>query len=148
MSSASYSWRPVFIPSAYSYAYPLISGLVVSRPWNTLGIALSDQNVSPVVVFSFGGGFTRSTPSASAGIVHCCQPRERALFGVPPRIAHLTRLDAVVQDLREALAERAEVLADHGQVVLTGGEGAFRAGKTDVARRERDVRDPRRLRPP
>ena len=54
-----------------------------------------------------------------AAIVHCCQPSERALFGVPPRIATSPLSTPVLEGVREALAERAEV-ADHGQVVLTG----------------------------
>ncbi len=65
--------------------------------------------------------------------------------GVPPRMRHLAGADTRVQDVGEALAEGTQVLADHGQVVLTGDEGTFLTGKTDVARRERDVRDARRL---
>ncbi len=50
--------------------------------------------------------------------------------------------DPVVDHLGEALAERAEVLPDDGQVVLTGDERPLLTGETDPTRRIRGVRDP------
>ena len=103
------------------------------------------QYVSPVVEFSSAGGLTRSTPSAGGG--RTLLPTEARR--VPRRTAehrHLAGADAGVENVGEALAKRAEILADHRRVVLAGNERALLAGQSDVARRERQVRDARGLR--
>jgi hypothetical protein len=66
-----------------------MSGLVVSRPRTASSAIVFTQYVSPVVEFSLAGGLTSSTPSASADVVQRCQPRLRALPGVPPSMPTL-----------------------------------------------------------
>ena len=60
--------------------------------------------------------------------------------------ADLAAADPCVEHVREAVAERTQVLADHGGVVLAGNERALLAGQADVAGREGQVRDPGSLR--
>ena len=99
-----------------------------------------------MVEFSSAGGLTRSTPSASAAIGALLPTEGEGVARRPAEHGDLAAADARVEHVGEALAERAQVLADHRRVVLTGDEGTFLAGQSDVARREGQVRDPGGLR--
>ena len=110
-----------------------MSGSVDSHPltvWSAMSFAQYVSAGPSSLIPLFSAGTEALLPSQGQRVARCAA-HDPDLAGTDP----------VVDDLREALAQRAEVLADDGEVVRAGDERPFLVGKPHPSRRIRRVRD-------